>query len=163
MIQLLVLEVLALQAEGQVDQAMIRLERALALAAPHCYTMTFVQHGAPMEALLREAAARGISAAYVGQLLAALTRGARDQEPKTTLAARPLAHRPPQTSLLEPLSKRELEVLRLLASSLTGPEIADQLSISVGTFRSHTKSIYAKLGVHSRIEAIERARDLDLV
>jgi LuxR family maltose regulon positive regulatory protein len=75
----------------------------------------------------------------------------------------PLAHLPPQQSLLEPLSKRELEVLRLLSSSLTGPQIADQLSISVGTFRSHTKSIYGKLGVHSRIEAVERARDLELV
>ena len=162
-IQILVLKVLARQAMGQMDQAMVLLERALALAAPLGFVLVFLRHGAPMEALLREAAARGISAAYVGRLLSALTRGARDQEPKTTPAARPLPHRPLQTSLLEPLSKRELEVLQLLASSLTGPEIAAELFVSVGTFRTHTKNIYAKLGVHSRMEAVERARGLELV
>jgi LuxR family maltose regulon positive regulatory protein len=153
----LVLQALAWQAEGQVAQAMVRLERALSLAAPLGYTMTFVQHGAPMDVLLREAAARGIAVAYVDRLLSALAGKA------ISSPLRPLAHHPPQPPLLEPLSERELEVLRLLSSSLTGPQIADQLSISVGTFRSHTKSIYGKLGAHSRIEAVERARDLDLV
>ena len=162
MIQLQVLEVLALQAEGLMDQALALLDRSLALAASHRYTMTFVQHGTPMEVLLREAAARGISAAYVDYLLSALAKTKREQSPKTEMPPGP-PHRPPQPPLLEPLSERELEVLRLLSSSLTGPQIADQLFISVGTFRSHTKSIYAKLGVHSRVEAIERARDLHLV
>jgi len=155
-IYMLVLEVLARQAMGQMDQAMVLLERVLALAATHGFVMTFLCHGAPMEALLREAVARGIAVAYAGTLLAALAGD-------TVALPRPLAHRPPQQPLLEPLSKREQEVLRLLASSLTGPEIADKLVISIGTFRAHTKSIYAKLGVHSRIEAIERARDLELV
>ena len=156
-IKLLVLQALAWQAEGQIAQAMMRLEQALALATPLGYTLTFVQHGAPMEVLLREAAACGIAVAYVDRLLSALAGEA------IASPTRPLAHHPPQPLLLEPLSERELEVLRLLSSSLTGPQIADQLSISVGTFRSHTKSIYGKLGAHSRIEAIERARDLDLV
>ena len=74
-----------------------------------------------------------------------------------------LPHSPPNNALLEPLSKRELEVLRLLASGLTGPQIADELFISLGTFQAHTKSIYGKLGVHNRIGAIQRARELKLV
>jgi LuxR family maltose regulon positive regulatory protein len=157
-IQLLALQALAWQAEGQMGRAMAHLERALDLAARHRYAMTFVQHGAPMEALLREAAARRISTPYVGWLLSALEEGTRDQGREEQAFPRPA-----QQPLLEPLSQRELEVLRLLSSSLTGPQIADELSISVATFRSHTKSIYGKLGVHSRIEAIERARDLDLL
>jgi len=68
-----------------------------------------------------------------------------------------------QAVLLEPLSNRELEVLHLLTSSLTGPQIADELFISLGTFQTHTKRIYSKLGVHNRLEAIERARDLKLL
>jgi LuxR family maltose regulon positive regulatory protein len=163
MIYMLVLEVLARQAMGQVDQAMGLLERALALAAPHCFGLTFLCHGAPMEALLRELAARGISTAYVGWLLSALAGGTRDQERETTLAARPLARRPPQTSLLEPLTEREWEVLLLLQMPLSLPEIADRLVISANTVRSHVKHVYAKLGVHTRIEAIARAEELDLL
>jgi LuxR family maltose regulon positive regulatory protein len=156
-IKLLIVEVLARQAMGQMGPAMALLERALALAAPHRYMLAFLRHGAAMEALLREAAARGISATYVDRLLSTLAKETSEPRPRQLLPS------PPAPSLLEPLSKRELEVLRLLTSSLTGPEIADHLSISVGTFRSHTKSIYGKLGVHSRIEAIEHARDLELV
>jgi LuxR family maltose regulon positive regulatory protein len=72
----------------------------------------------------------------------------------------------PSTStqgLFEPLSPRELEVLRLLPSGFTAEELADQLIISVNTLRSHLKSIYAKLGVHSRHEAVARATELDLL
>jgi LuxR family maltose regulon positive regulatory protein len=156
MIYMLVLEALARQAMGQMDQAMALLERALALAATHGFVMTFLCHGAPMEALLREAVARGIAVAYAGKLLAASTG-------ETVALPRSLAHHPPQQPLLEPLTEREQEVLRLLVSSLTGPQIADELLISIGTFRTHTKSIYSKLGVHGRIEAVERARDLGLV
>jgi LuxR family maltose regulon positive regulatory protein len=154
-IYMLVLEVLARQAMGQVDQAMNLLERVLPLAAIHGFFMTFVCHGAPMEALLREAAGRGISPTYVGRLLEAFSRVRPARLPADT--------RPSQAALLEQLSKRELEVLRLLASSLSGPQIADELFISLGTFQAHTKSIYSKLGVHNRIEAIERARDLKLM
>jgi LuxR family maltose regulon positive regulatory protein len=152
---MLVLEALARQAIGQMDQAMNLLERALALAATHGFAMTFLCHGAPMEALLQEAVRRRISPAYAGRLLAASGRG--------TSAGIHAGALPSPTSLPEPLSKRELEVLRLLTSSLTGPQIADELFISLGTFQTHTKSIYGKLGVHNRIGAIERARELKLV
>jgi len=154
-IYMLALEALARQALGQIDQAMNLLAQALPLAARHGFVMTFVCHGTPMEALLREAAARGISSAHVERLLAAFSQGRPERLPTDT--------RPLQTTLFEPLSKRELEVLGFLASSLTGPQIADELFISLGTFQSHTKSIYSKLGVHNRLEAIEQARDLKLI
>lgn len=154
-IYMLVLDALARQALGQVDQAMNSLERALALAATRGFVMTFVCHGLPMEALLREAVARGVSIMYANRLLAAFSTGKPAQPTADT--------RPQQAALLEPLSKRELDVLRLLASSLTGPQIADELFISLGTFQTHTKSIYGKLGVHNRLEAIEQAKVLKLL
>jgi LuxR family maltose regulon positive regulatory protein len=66
-------------------------------------------------------------------------------------------------TLVEPLSERERDVLRLLASDLSGPEIARELVVSLNTVRTHTKSIYAKLGVNSRRTAVRRARELDLL
>ena len=65
--------------------------------------------------------------------------------------------------MVEPLSERELDVLRLLASELDGPDIARELVLSLNTVRSHTKSIYAKLGVNSRREAVRRAGELGLL
>ena len=77
----------------------------------------------------------------------------------------PPANRPPGRSpgLVEPLSERELDVLRLLATDLDGPDIARRLFVSVNTMRTHTKSIYAKLGVNSRRAAVRRAEELDLL
>ena len=155
LIYMLVLEALARQAMGQMDQAMNSFERALALASTHGFIMTFVCLGAPMEALLQEALKRGVSSAYVNQLLEAFSIKTPRSFPAET--------RPLQSSLPEPLSKRELEVLRLLSSNLSGPQIADELFISLGTFQTHTKNIYGKLGVHNRFEAVERARDLKLM
>jgi LuxR family maltose regulon positive regulatory protein len=66
-------------------------------------------------------------------------------------------------ALIEPLSERELEVLRLLATDLDGPEIASELVVSLHTVRSHTKNIYAKLGVNNRRGAVSRAAELDLL
>jgi LuxR family maltose regulon positive regulatory protein len=156
MIQLLVLQALARQAEGRMDQAMALLERALNLAAPLGYTMTFVQHGVPMAALLREAAARGMSTAYVDRLLLALTG-------ETKVPPQPLDYRPPQQPLLEPLSKREMDVLRLLNSALSSADIADALYVSVNTVRTHIRNIYAKLDVHRRSDAVSKASELGLL
>jgi LuxR family maltose regulon positive regulatory protein len=154
-IYMLVLEALARQALGQVDQAMNSLGRALALGASHGFVMTFVCQGAPMESLLREAERQFISLAYVGRLLEALTKGMPRRIPSETYSSK--------IFLPEPLSKRELEVLRLLGSSLSGQQIANELFISLGTFQTHTKRIYGKLGVHNRLEAIERAKVLKLL
>ncbi len=109
----------------------------------------FVDEGAPMAALLQAAAKRGIALAYVHALQLALHPGAK--------------RTPSDQSLIEPLSERELDVLRLLASDLDGPAIASELVVSLHTVRSHTKSIYAKLGVNSRRAAVSRAAELDLL
>jgi LuxR family maltose regulon positive regulatory protein len=95
----------------------------------------------------------GIPSSYLDKLLAALQ--------PTGVGLKPSAGRSP--SLVEQLSERELDVLRYLNSALTSAEIADELYIAVSTVRSHIKSIYQKLGVHRRIEAVERARELGLL
>ena len=102
-----------------------------------------------MAALLEGAARRAIAPAYVLRLLSA-----SGQAGPGVAAEQPL---------VEPLSERELDVLRLLASDLDGPDIAAELVVSLNTMRSHTKSIYAKLGVNSRREAVRRAAELDLL
>jgi LuxR family maltose regulon positive regulatory protein len=110
----------------------------------------FVDEGDPMETLLREAETRGITPDYVSKLLAAFETDNVPVEP------------PSVTSLLEPLSERELEVLHLLKTELSGPEIADQLMIALSTVRSHTQSIYTKLGVSNRRAAVHRDEELNL-
>jgi LuxR family maltose regulon positive regulatory protein len=86
---------------------------------------------------------------YVGSLLAAVD---------TTADRRPV-----QQNLIEPLSERELEVLRLLGTDLDGPDIARKLVVSLNTVRTHTKNIYAKLGVNNRRAAVRRAKELELL
>ncbi len=71
--------------------------------------------------------------------------------------------RPAKDMLVEPLSERELEVLKLLRSELSGPEIAQELIVSLSTVRTHTQNIYAKLGVNNRRAAVRRAEELDLL
>ena len=156
LIELLVLQAVALQARGERDQALTALARALALAEPENYLRVFIDGGAPMGALLQGAADRGIAAGYVRKLLAALaaeTPGARALYP-------PLAPSPPP---LDALTERELQVLQLLATDLPTAEIADQLVISINTLRTHTKRIYSKLGARSRLQAVAQARDQNLI
>ena len=101
-----------------------------------------------MTALLREAAEHGTALKYVSQLRAAFGKAE---------GGRPVAQ-----LLIEPLSERELEVLRMLGTELNGPEIARELMVSLNTMRTHTKNIYDKLGVNNRRAAVRRAEDLDL-
>jgi LuxR family maltose regulon positive regulatory protein len=147
-IEILVLQALTRQARGDLPGALSALERALTLAEPEGYVRVFAAAGPPMASLLRAAAKQGITPGYVRRLLAAVTR------PEDT---------PARQGLIEPLSGRELEVLRLLASDLDGPDIARSLSVSLNTLRTHTRSIYAKLGVNSRRAAVRRAAELDLL
>jgi LuxR family maltose regulon positive regulatory protein len=153
-IEVLALQAMALQARGKRRQALAALERALALAGPEGYVRTFIDEGEPMGALLRRAAARGIAPAYVRKLLVALeSEGGEERGAAVATASSPA----------EPLSERELEVLRLLNTPRSSTDIARDLYISTNTVRSHMKSIYRKLDVHSRKEAIARARELDLL
>jgi len=167
-LEILVLQALAWQARGEEKQALAALKRALLLAEPEGYVRTFVDEGPPLDVLLRKAAARGIAPAYVSTLLAALAA----EEPgldsglnveQSAICNPQSAIRNPQSAIIEPLSEREMDVLRLLATSLSTPEIADELFVTPNTVRSHVKSIYGKLGVHNRIEAIQRAEELGLL
>jgi LuxR family maltose regulon positive regulatory protein len=148
-IELLVLQALAHQRRGDVPVALAPLERALALAEPEGYRRIFVDEGSPMAVLLEAAAKRGIAPAYVRQLLAAF--------------GSPEHRTPIYQDLIEPLSDRELDVLRLLRSEMTGPDIAHELMVSLNTMRTHTKHIYAKLGVNSRRAAIRQAEERGLL
>jgi len=167
-IKSLVLQAMALQMKGERDQALAALERALSLAEPEGYVRVFIDEGTPMAELLRQTAARGIAVDYVGKLLAELEKETKDE--KLALSPLSLGQRTrglglrtkgtkgtrglpkgrmteslPSSPLIEPLSARELEVLRLLTTSLSSTEVAQELFVSVNTIRSHVKSIYRKL------------------
>ena len=162
-IEILVLQALAHQMQGEVPAALAPLERALALAEPEGFVRLFVDEGQPMGQLLREVAARGITPVSIDRLLAAFPttegRGLRADAPKFT----PSALSPQSSPLVEPLSQRELAVLRLLSTELSGPEIARELVIGLSTVRTYTKSIYGKLNVTSRRAAVNRAVELGLI
>ncbi|MGH8938797.1 MAG: LuxR C-terminal-related transcriptional regulator, partial [Actinomycetes bacterium] len=151
-IEILVLQALGHQARGETVAALAPLERALTLAEPEDYVRIFTDEGPPMGGLLAAAAQRGIATPYVRRLLT--TVGEKPTRP-TGVAA--------ESGLVEPLSDRELDVLRLLATDLGGPDIARELVLSLNTVRTHTKNIYPKLGVNNRRAAVRRATDLDLL
>ena len=148
-IEILVLRALAHQALGDIPAALASLERAVTLAEPEGYVRVFVDEGPPMTSLLRAAARQGTTRNYVRRLLAAVSETGHD--------------RPIKQALIEPLSERELDVLRLLGTELGGPAIARELMVSLNTMRTHTKNIYAKLAVTSRRAAVRRAAELDLL
>jgi LuxR family maltose regulon positive regulatory protein len=139
------------------DEALAALSEALTLAEPLGYVRIFVDAGKPMRALLEEAAAQGIAVDYVRKLLAVFEGGTTSEEQRAK-AARGAAK-----GLVEPLSDRELDVLRLLADGRTNQEIAQALCVSVNTVKTHLKNVYGKLGVNNRREAIAKAKKLDLV
>ena len=157
-IEILVLQALAHQALGGLPAALVPLGQALTLAEPEGYIRMFLDEGANMAQLLREAAQRGILPDYTGKLL-----GAFEAEGQRNAGESPLLTIPASQPLIEPLSQRELEVLRLFKTELSGPEIARELVIGLSTVRTHTKSIYSKLNVNSRRAAVKRAIELGLI
>lgn len=160
-IEILILQSLAHQAQGDQPSALASLERALSLAEPEGYIYTFVDEGEALRFLILEfrlaiekSARNGIHPlfSYVDKLLAAFPIGSNRPKIKNL-----------KSEIVEPLSERELEVLKLLQSDLSGPEIAGQLIVSLHTLRTHTNNIYKKLGVNNRRAAIRRAEELDLL
>ena len=135
--------------QGDIGAAMAALSRALELGEPEGYARTFTDEGPTMASLLTAAAKRGVAPSYATRLLGSTNPAPRE-------SAR-------HEALVDPLSDRELDVLRLLASELSGPEIARHLVVSLNTVRTHTKNIYTKLGVGSRREAVRRADELGLL
>jgi LuxR family maltose regulon positive regulatory protein len=152
-IEALISRALILEEKGETEQAQTALERALVLAKPEGYVRVFVDHGARIREPLRRAIAREIAADYASELLAVLREETTEEAPADA----------PTAALVDPLSERELEVLQLLTSSLSSTGMAEELFISVNTVRSHLQSIYSKLNVHSRYEAVARAKKLGLL
>jgi len=147
-IEILVVQSLAHQSTSDGPAALAALERALTLSEPEGYVRTFLDEGPPMAALLRTAAQRGVARDHVSRLVDGVGATPRSS--------------PGPPGLVDPLSSRELDVLRLLRSDLSGPEIARELTVSLNTMRTHTKSIYSKLGVNDRRAAVRRAEELGL-
>lgn len=150
LIEILIVDALARFARGDGIGALAALTRAVQFAEPEGYVSAFLIDGEPMRGLLRLALKERPSAQYLHRLLEASTA-----PPRTS----PQAGSP----LLEPLSERELEVLRLLTTELSGPEIARHLVVSLNTVRSHTRAVFGKLGVSSRRAAVRRAAELHLL
>lgn len=107
----------------------------------------FVDEGAPMTELLRHAALRGVAPGYVSRLLAAF----------------PVSSVRGSSPLVEPLTRRELEVLRLVAQGASNRAIAESLVVTTGTIKTHVSRIMGKLGARNRTEAVARARELDML
>lgn len=155
LIQILVQQAAGHQLQNDVPAALGCLERAMAAARPEGYIRIFLDGGPAVRDLLERTAGRGYMPHYARALLAAF-EGLPAEHPQPAM---------PQTGqrLVEPLSPRELEILRLLQTDLSGPEIARELVVALSTVRTHTKSIYGKLNANSRRTAIRRARDLGLL
>jgi len=154
----MVLQAVAHHAHGEKDKAVQLLGAALALAEPGGFIRLFVDEGPPMRRLLSEAAAQGIMPDYISKLLAVFETEKQKSEDKTSL---PPAG--PAQPLIEPLSQRELEVLRLIAQGLSNREISERLFIALITVKGHNQKIFGKLQVQRRTEAVARARELGLL
>jgi LuxR family maltose regulon positive regulatory protein len=155
-IEILVVQALALAAQGDVPRALVPLERALTLAEPEGYVRLFVDEGEAMRTLLRHAAAGGTATAtaYAHRLLSSF-------DMPTQPTSRPA--RAAADALAEPLTAREVEVLRLIGAGLRNQEIADRLFVSLPTVKRHIANAYGKLGVTHRTEAIARANELKVL
>jgi len=153
-LQILIVRALALEALGDRTNALSTLERALLIAAPEGYIRLFVDEGAPMLALLRQAQARSRVPDYVAILLSVFGK-----QPISELL--PCSACP--NALAEPLTEREREVLSLLLEGASNREIARRLVVSVNTVKRHVYNLCGKLGVQSRMQAIARARTLHLL
>jgi LuxR family maltose regulon positive regulatory protein len=162
-IEVLMLQALAHQLEDDIPAALVPLESALTLAEREGYVRLFVDEGPPIAHLLREAAARNIMPDYTVTLLAAFPRTESQELGTESLQPARSVLSPQSSALVEPLSQRELDVLRLLKTELSGPEIARELVIGLSTVRTYTKSIYSKLTVTNRRAAVKRAAELGLI
>jgi LuxR family maltose regulon positive regulatory protein len=166
-LEILLVRALAHWAQGARGEALETIARALALAEPEGYVRRFADEGVAMEALLRAARDRGIAPGYVARLLGAFPGGRDAAGPGIgASAARALGSAPGIPSDapgFEPLSARELDVLRLLAGGRSNAEIARASAIAVSTVKTHVNRIFAKLQVADRAEAIRRARELHLL
>jgi len=169
-IEILVVQALAHQAQGNLPLSLASLERALVLAEPEGYLRLFVDEGARMKLLLEDfklminkqpsSKDQQHLLAYTGKLLSAFERSAAVLQP----AILPIENRNSKIeNSIESLSDRELEVLRLVALGLTNSEISQRLVLALSTVKGHNLRIFGKLGARNRSEAVRRARELGLL
>jgi LuxR family maltose regulon positive regulatory protein len=167
-VEVAVLQSLALEKLGRSDEVLTALEEAVALAGPGGWVRPFIEAGPPMADLLKQLQKQNVAADYIQRILAAI----RDDEQVLVEAAheQPIAS-PPQPvrpsvspqSLLEPLTNREFDILELLAQRLQNKEIADKLSVSSTTVKTHLQNIYQKLCVKNRRQAVEEAKNIGIL
>jgi LuxR family transcriptional regulator, maltose regulon positive regulatory protein len=164
-IEIRTVQALAYHTRGDQQRALTLVEEALVHAEPEGYVRVFLDGGAPMAALLHELIIRGDKLApYCKGLLAAFDPTALPEQSATAMPAalpHPLTATP--QPLVERLSERELDVLRLIAAGHSNHEIAHDLIIAVGTVKRHVHSIFGKLGVSNRLEAVIRAGELGIL
>ena len=158
-IELEVLRAVAHHGRGARDEALDALGHAVELAQADGWVRVFVDTSPVIADLLPELATTRPQSGWTRELLAAVTGGGGEVGPGTGPTPGPR----PAVALVDPLSDRELDVLRLLGSDLDGPGIARQLVVSLNTVRTHTKHIYTKLGVNNRRAAISKAHQLGLL
>ncbi len=151
-----ILMALARQARGEPEGALQEIAGALSHSEPVGFVRLFVDEGAPMAQLLRTAIARGLHQDYAARLWERIRKEGKERHPNRS-------EDPGQGSLVEPISVRELQVLRLLAAGLSNREIAEELSLAVGTVKKHIYNIYGKLSVAKRTQAVAKARSLSLL
>jgi LuxR family maltose regulon positive regulatory protein len=140
----LIVEALARRALGQREQALLPLERALVMAQPGGFISSFIEHGAPMQELLRRAAVNSTVPLYAQKLLAAFQRTPSEKDQSA-------------------LTQREMEILQLLAAGLSNRQMSEKLVISEATLKRHISNLYLKLDVHSRTQALVKAGELKLL
>jgi LuxR family maltose regulon positive regulatory protein len=151
MIEMLILQALAFQDLGRTDDSMRSLERALDQTEMEGYVRIFAEEGEPMAELLGVAIARGIHTDYARDLLETIKCATSCRAKRAEVRRLPL-------DAADPLTSRELEVLKLLANGLSNREIAQELFVSMSTAKTHVHRIYSKLNVHKRTQAVEKAR-----
>ena len=149
-LDLLLLQSLALGDQGDTPRALAVLMRALTLGEAEAYVRVFLDEDEPMAGLLRQAGSHGMAPKYVAKLLSKFPKG---------VGAASATRQP----LIEPLTERELQVLRLLAEGLNNQAMANRLVVALGTVKTHTASLYRKLDVTSRTQAVARATELGLL
>jgi LuxR family maltose regulon positive regulatory protein len=157
-LKVLVLQALTLQAQGARDKAVHVLLDALALAEPGGFIRTFVDEDGPMAHLVSAAAAHGRKSEYITKVLVALEASEQGSEGRS--------QRLPASSaqpLIEALSTREAEVLKLMAQGCSNQEIAGRLFLALDTVKWHNRHIFAKLQVQRRTQAVARAAELGLL
>ncbi|UCF97321.1 MAG: hypothetical protein JSV89_19430 [Spirochaetaceae bacterium] len=155
-IEILILTALAQQAAGNPTEAQSAVDRALELAEKGGFIRIFVDEGPPLARLICEAAARGVSSDHMRRVLAAFPTVEQEKVKSPT-------DQKNDFELIEPLSDRELEILRLISEGLTNQQIGTKLFISLNTVKTHTRNIYAKLETHTRTQTVSRARGLGLL